>query len=300
MSQPELKSKLQQRLSELKGEDGVGDWLKEMVEWLVQELLEHRFTEFVGAQPHERTPERKGYRNGYRARQLHTRVGGTLHLRVPRDREGQFCPEIFERYQRSEKALVLCLQEMYLQGVSTRKVRQITEQLCGNDFSKDQVSACAKQLDESLEAWRQRSLTREYPYLMVDAKYEHVREAGQVCSNSALLVKGVRDDGQREILAVEVANTENQTTWSEVFAHLKQRGLSGVKYVVSDEHGGLERYFQLAALPEPLSAQRQRQGGSQATSLVARRAAGCLGLTGQGRSSRAVATAHGAVSWRLS
>lgn len=251
MSQPEsLQSKLQQRLSELKGEDQGGDWLRELVEWLVQEVLEHRFTEFVGAEPHERTPERKGYRNGYRARQLHTRVG-TLQLRVPRDREGRFCPEIFERYQRSEKALVLCLQEMYLQGVSTRKVRQITEQLCGTAFSKDQVSACAKQLDETLESWRQRPLSGEYPYLMVDAKYEHVREAGQVRSNSALIVKGVRHDGQREILAVEVANTESQTSWSEVFAHLKQRGLQGVKYVVSDEHSGLvaalDRYFQGAA-----------------------------------------------------
>jgi len=248
MSQPEkLQSKLQQRLEELKIEDKGGDWLKGLVEWLVQELLEHRFSEFVGAAPHERTSERKGYRNGYRARQLHTRVG-TLHLRVPRDREGQFCPEIFERYQRSEKALVLCLQEMYLQGVSTRKVRQITEQLCGTAFSKDQVSACTKQLDEPLEGWRKRPLEGEYPYLMVDAKYEHVREAGQVRSNSALIVKGVRGDGQREILAVEVANTESQTTWSEVFAALKQRGLTGVKYVVSDEHGGLvaalERYFQ--------------------------------------------------------
>lgn len=247
MSQREsLHSKLQQRLSELKGDD----WLKELVEWLLQEALEQRFTEFVGAEPHERTPERKGYRNGYRARQLHTRVG-TLQLRVPRDREGRFCPEIFERYQRSEKALVLCLQEMYLQGVSTRKVRQITEQLCGTAFSKDQVSACAKQLDEQLESWRQRPLAGEYPYLMVDAKYEHVREAGQVHSSGALIVKGVRADGQREILTVEVANTESQASWSEVFAHLKQRGLQGVKYVVSDEHGGLvaalDRYFQGAA-----------------------------------------------------
>jgi transposase-like protein len=246
MPQQSVRSKLQQKLEEIKIDEGT-DWLKELVQWIVQELLDAKFSEFLGAQPHERTPKRKGYRNGYYHRHLHTRVG-TLSLRVPRDREGRFSPEIFARYQRSEKALVLALAEMYVQGVSTRKVAAITERLCGTEISKDQVSACAKGLDEQLEAWRNRQLEGEYPYLMIDAKYEHVREAGQVRSNGALIVKGVRADGKREILAVDVANTENETTWSETFSSLQQRGLKGVQYLVSDQHGGLvaavDRYFQ--------------------------------------------------------
>lgn len=246
MPQPTVKTKLQQKLEEIKTDEG-NDWLKDLVQWIVQELLDAKFSEFLGAQPHERTPKRKGHRNGYYQRQLHTRVG-TLTLRVPRDREGRFSPEIFARYQRSEKALVLALAEMYVQGVSTRKVATITEKLCGAEISKDQVSACAKELDEQLETWRKRPLDGEYPCLMIDAKYEHVREAGQVRSNGALIVKGIRANGKREILAVEVANTENETTWSETFFALQQRGLKGVKYVVSDQHGGLvaaiDRYFQ--------------------------------------------------------
>jgi len=249
MPQQPVETKLQRRLEEIKSAEGT-DWLKELVQWIVQELLEEKFSEFLGAEPHERTPRRKGYRNGYYQRQLHTRVG-TLTLRVPRDREGRFSPEIFARYQRSEKALVLALQEMYVQGVSTRKVKAITEKLCGVEISKDQVSACARELDEQLEQWRTRPLEGEYPQLMIDAKYEHVREGGQVRSNGALIVKGVRADGRREILAVEVANTENETTWSETFAGLRERGLRGVKYVVSDQHLGLVaaigRYFQGAA-----------------------------------------------------
>jgi len=249
MSQPQVRSKLQQQLAKIKGEEGT-DWLKELVQWIVQELLEMQFSEFLGAEPYERTSKRKGYRNGSYVRRLHTRVG-TLRLRVPRDRAGRFSPALFERYQRSEKALVLALAEMYVQGVSTRKVAAITEQLCGTELSKDQVSACAQGLDEQLAAWRQRPLEGDYPYLMVDAKYEHVREGGQVCSNGALIVKGIRADGKRELLAVEVANTENETTWSEVFADLRERGLSGVRYVVSDQHSGLVaaigRHFQGAA-----------------------------------------------------
>jgi putative transposase len=222
------------------------DFLKEMVEQVCQELLELEITEHLRAQPYERTEERVGYRNGYKPRRLHTRVG-TLELRVPQDREGRFSPSLFARYQRSEKALLLALQEMYLQGVSTRKVRKITEQLCGTEFSKDQVSAVAQQLDEQLEAWRIRPLG-DYPYLIIDAKYEKIREDGQVRSEGVLIIKGVRAEGKREILAVEVANTENETTWSEVFRDLKRRGLSGVRCIVSDDHEGLgqaiDRYFQ--------------------------------------------------------
>jgi len=171
---------------------------------------------------------------------------------VPQDREGTFSTELFARYQRSEQALVATLMEMYVQGVSTRKVAAITEQLCGTAFSKSQVSALAGRLDTDLAAWRERPLTAaSYPYLSVDARYEHVRVDGQVVSQGVLVVAGVRDDGRRELLAVEVADTESEATYHEVFRRLKARGLAGVELVTSDDHAGLRaaiaRHFQGAA-----------------------------------------------------
>ena len=127
----------------------------------MQEMLEHEFREYLRAKPYERSGERQGYRNGYRYRELYTRVG-QLTLRVPRDREGRFSTQLFERYQRSEKALVLALQESYLQGVSTRKIARITEKLCGVAFSKDQVSRMAKMLDDELEQWRSRKASNPF------------------------------------------------------------------------------------------------------------------------------------------
>jgi len=237
MSQP-LQEKLQQALADLKA--GQETWLKELVEWLLQELLELEFTQFLGAERYQRTPHRRGYRNGHRERQLHTRVG-TLTLRVPRDREGRFSPALFQRYQRSEKALVLALQEMYLQGVSTRKVRAITEELCGTEFSKDRVSALAQALDEELERWRKRPLRKRYPYLVCDARYEHVRDDGRIESEAVLVVMGVNEEGNREVLSVAVAPAEEEASWGEVLADLLERGLDpqAVRYVVSDDHRGL-------------------------------------------------------------
>jgi putative transposase len=243
-----LQEALEQHLESLKARGKANDWLRDVVQWLVQEILDLEFTQFLGAEPYERSSGREGYRNGYYPRDLFTRVG-RLTLRVPRDREGRFSTEIFERYQRSEKALVLALQESYLQGVSTRKVKKITEKLCGVRFSKDQVSSIAQKLDGELGAWRSRPLEMDYPYLVVDAHYEYVREDGQVESDGVLQVKGIREDGYREILSVFVAPTEEEATWSEVFADLRRRGLdaNSVRYVVSDEHLGLRkalrRYF---------------------------------------------------------
>lgn len=137
---------------------------------------------------------------------------------------------------------------MYLKGVSTRKTKKITEKLCGTEFSRDQVSRFAKKLDKKGEAWRNRQLSQEYPYLVIDARYEQVREGGTTKSVGVLIVKGVREDNKREIIAVEVANTENETTWSNLFRNLKDRGLSGVRYIVSDRHKRLkkaiDRHFQ--------------------------------------------------------
>ncbi len=235
-----LADQLEEHLEAMRqgGEDD--DWLRDLVEWLLQKLLELEFKEHLGADRYERTEQRRGYRNGYRQRDLVTRVG-RLTLRVPRDREGRFSTDLFERYQRSEKALVLALQESYLQGVSTRKVKQVTEKLCGVQFSKDQVSKMAQELDDELATWRNRPLEKTYPYLVVDAHYEYVREDGQVVSDGVLLVKGVDHDGYRELLSVAVAPAEEEATWNEVYADLRRRGLDAeaVRYVVSDEHLGL-------------------------------------------------------------
>ncbi len=226
------------------------DFLHEIVERVLQELLEAEMSEHIGAAPHERTNARKGYRNGYKPRTLRTRVG-ILNLLVPQDREGTFSTRLFCRYQRNEKALVLALMEMYVEGVSTRKVKEITEELCGTSFSKSLVSSLAGSLDSELEAWRKRRLEEAYPYLFVDARYEKVRVDGRVVSQGVLVVSGVRDDGFREILGVEVANTESEAAYHELFRSLKARGLREVELMVSDDHQGLkaavDRHFQGAS-----------------------------------------------------
>src|SRR5215216_531547 len=216
-------------------------FLGAIVERVVQELLEAEMTEHIGAAPYERGEGRTGHRNGYKPRTLRTRVG-TLNLLVPQDREGTFSTRLFARYQRNEKALVLALMEMYVEGVSTRKVKEITEELCGTSFSKSLISSLAGSLDSELEAWRDRRLEAGvYPYLFVDARYEKARVDGRVVSQGVLIVSAVRaPDGLREILAVEVADTESEATYQELFRSLKERGLRGVELVVSDEHAGLK------------------------------------------------------------
>jgi putative transposase len=227
------------------------DFLREIVERVLQEMLEAEMTEHIGAAPYERSATRTGHRNGHKPRTLRTRVG-TLNLLVPQDREGTFSTRLFSRYQRNEKALVLALMEMYVEGVSTRKVKEITEELCGTSFSKSLVSSLAGSLDSELEAWRSRRLEAQaYPYVFVDARYEKVRVDHKVVNQGVLVVSGVRDDGLREILGVEVADTESEATYQELFRSLKRRGLSGVQLVVSDDHEGLKaaiaRHFQGAS-----------------------------------------------------
>ena len=223
------------------------NFLRELVEAALNRFLDAEISEHLQAGPYERSEGRAGYRNGYRPRQLKTRVG-TLTLAVPMDREGTFKSELFERYQRSEKALVGTLMEMYLEGVSTRKVKDVTEVLCGTSFSKSTVSRLVGSLDQDLAAWRERRLDVAYPYLVVDARYEHVRQGGQVVSQGVLVVKGVREDGFRELLAVEVADTESEASYEALFRGLKDRGLRGVRLVTSDDHRGLvnaiRRHFQ--------------------------------------------------------
>ncbi|MGZ2442134.1 putative transposase [Sinorhizobium medicae] len=164
---------------------------------------------------------------------------GKLELRVPQDRSGHFSTELFERYQRSERALVATLAEMYVQGVSTRKVKAITEELCGHAFSASSISAINKRLDESLKAFAERSLQEPFAYLILDARYEKVREAGVVMSQAVLIAVGIDWDGRRQILSVEMAGRESRCAWKDFLVRLKGRGLKGVELVVSDDHAGL-------------------------------------------------------------
>lgn len=216
------------------------DSFRKLLREVLQEVLEQEMTEAVGAEKGERSPGRLGYRSGYYGRALVTRVG-KLELRIPQDRQGHFSTQIFERYQRSEKALVSALAEMYIQGVSTRKVKAITEELCGHAFSASAISAVNKTLDESLERFAKRPLEENYPYLVLDARYEKVREDGVIRSQAVQIAIGINDEGRRQILAVELANRESQTSWRDVLLELKSRGLRGVEFVVSDDHPGLKR-----------------------------------------------------------
>lgn len=216
------------------------DLMKALMKEAIQEALEAEMSEFLGAAPGERTDGRQGYRAGYYSRGLVTRIG-KLELRVPRDRSGEFSTALFERYARSEKALVSALAEMYVQGVSTRKVKAITEELCGHSFSASAISAINKTLDESLARFANRQLDEPYPYLILDARYEKVREGGVIQSLAVLVALGINWEGQRQVLAVELANRESQSSWKAFLLRLKQRGLSGVEFVVSDDHAGLKK-----------------------------------------------------------
>jgi transposase-like protein len=230
-------------------QDGFGgeDFLRDLVQRTVQQVLEAEMTSFLGAESYQRNDIRRGWRNGFKPRTLKTRVG-ELELMVPKDRDGQFQTELFERYQRSEKALVLALLQMYIEGVSTRKVTAITEALCGLEVSKSQVSALTAKLDAEVAEWRMRALSDEYPYLIFDARYEKVRRGGSVVSQGVLVAIGISAAGYREVLGCWVAESESEASWGAVFGELKQRGLRGVRYVVSDDHAGMvraiERHFQ--------------------------------------------------------
>jgi putative transposase len=230
-------AELKQRLAE------DGDLLKTIIEQTVQQVLEAEMEESLQAGKGERSENRLGYRSGYYGRTLVTRVG-KIELRVPQDRQGRFRTEVFERYQRSEKALVAAMLEMYVQGVSTRKVKTITEELCGHEFSSSTVSRIVKTLDEELEKFAQRRLEEPYPYLILDARYEKVREDGAVRSQAVLVAIGINWEGRRTVLAVELAHRESVSSWRDLLVSLRQRSLQGVEFVVSDDHAGLRRAIQ--------------------------------------------------------
>jgi putative transposase len=212
--------------------------LAQLVESVVQQVLEAQVGEHLSAEPYERTEERTGYRNGYRERKLYTRVG-PITLRVPQTRDGSFSSDIFTRYRRGEQAFVLGLMEMVVNGVSTRKVTDITEALCGTSFSKSTVSRLAMTLDARVHAFLSRRIDDAYPFVMVDALFIKARCEDRVTSKAVLIAGGIRADGFRDVLGVAIGDAESFATWTEFFGTLKRRGLNGVDFVVSDDHAGL-------------------------------------------------------------
>ena len=199
-------------------------------------LLERQ--KFIGAGPYERSAARQAHANGFKDTTLQTRLGA-LTVAVPQVRQGGFYPQSLEKGIRSERALKLALAEMYVQGVSTRKVAAITEQLCGFEVSSAQVSRAAAELDAVLEAWRTRPLG-EYRYVYLDARYEKVRQDGQVRDAAVLIASGVDAAGKRAVLGVSVALSEQEVHWRMFLERLVERGLRGVQLLISDAHGGLK------------------------------------------------------------
>jgi len=192
-----------------------------LLETVLNQVLRAQATEQLKAERYERTEKRQGYRNGSYPHSITTRVG-KLTLSVPRLRDGTFSTELFARYQRSEQALVLALMEMVLNGVSTRKVTQVTEELCGAEFSKSTVSDLCKQLDPIVKEWTMRPLhEKAYPFLLVDALYMKVRERGRIRSRGILIATGINQDGYREILGLQIGDTESEASWGAYFAELK-------------------------------------------------------------------------------
>jgi putative transposase len=221
------------------------DGFRGLLQIAVQEVLEAEMTAALQAEKGERSAARLGYRSGYYERKLVTRLG-VLELRVPQDRQGRFSTELFERFQRSEKALMAALVEMYVQGVSTRKVKAITEELCGHSFSASAISEATVRLDGALKAFAERPLIEPYPYLILDARYERIRENGVIHSRAVLVAIGVDWEGRRQVLGVDLANRESRSSWREFLACLKRRGLSGTEFVVSDNHEGLKRAMRVS------------------------------------------------------
>jgi transposase-like protein len=213
------------------------DGLAAALELLLNEVMKLERCEVLHAAPYQRTEERQGYANGFKDKTVHSRVGD-VHLKVPQTRDVDFYPQALERGVRSERALTAALAEMYVCGVSTRKVSRIVEELCGHQVSSSTVSRLTAQLDEELERWRQRPLG-EVPYLIFDARYEHVRHQGTVVDVALLIAIGITPDGHRTVLGVSVSDSEAEVHWREFFKGLLARGLHGFRYIVSDDHSGL-------------------------------------------------------------
>lgn len=230
-------SVIEQIVKELIGQGSEG--LKPVLELLYNTAMKVEREQFLGAGAHERSTDRKGYANGYKPKEIQTRMGA-LNLEVPQVRDGGFYPGCIDKGSRSEKALKLAIAQMYLEGVSTRKVRDITEKLCGYEVSSSQVSRVAKELDGHFEQFRNRPLG-EICYLLVDAIYLKVRHDGTVIDMAILLAYGVNLEGKREILGASASLSEAETHWRKFFEHLQSRGMSGLRLIISDDHSGMKK-----------------------------------------------------------
>ena len=215
-------------------------FLRDGVRLLAQELMDAEVTQLAGAGLHERSENRLTYRNGYREREWDTRVG-TVDLQIPKLRQGAYFPSLLEPRRRHERALLAVVQEAYVHGVSTRAVDNLAEALGLKGISKDQVSRICKELDGQVTAFRTRRLDAEYPYLMLDATFEKVRENGRVISMAVLIATGVKATGEREVVGVDVGPAEDLEFWRAFLRQLVSRGLSGVRLVTSDSHLGLKQ-----------------------------------------------------------
>ena len=227
--------------------DGKDEAFSKLLEVILNQVLQHQASEQLGANSYERSDDRRDYRNGTRSRTLTTRIG-TITLDVPRFRSGEFSTSLFSRYQRSEQAFVLSLIEMVINGISTRKVKAVTEELCGTSISKSTVSSLCKKLDPEILKFRNRPLEAHYPFLIVDAIYTKVRRDNRVRSTGLLIVTGINGNGYREILGFSSADSESESSWGNLFYSLKKRGLKNVDLIVSDNHTGLvnaaKKHFQ--------------------------------------------------------
>lgn len=232
--------------------DEHADVLRESVALVVREVMEAEVTRLAGAGWYERDPDRQAYRNGYRCREWDTRVG-TIELEIPRLRSGSYLPSFLEARRRSEQALVCVVQEAYVNGVSTRKVDRLVEQLGVGSMSKDQVSRLCGLLDGQVSLFRERPLEGRYPYLWLDAKIERVREPGGVRQKALVIAYAVHESGRREVIGLDVGEAETEAFWREFLRSLRSRGLTGVRLVVSDAHEGLKQ-----AIAKVLGCQWQR------------------------------------------
>lgn len=216
------------------------DGLKKLLTWFLNLVMQFEAMEQIDAEPYQRVGSRKAYRNGYKERSLKTRVG-ELTLKKPQFREIPFQTKVFDRYSRVERALINAVIESYLQGVSTRRVQDIVSRLGIEELSASSVSRIAKELDEKVEEFLKRPIEHPVPYLFVDASYFKVRTNSRYVTKAFLIVTGIRDDGYREILGARIADGEDELFWSGLFQDLTDRGLSGVKLVISDGHKGIQK-----------------------------------------------------------
>lgn len=213
-------------------------YLPELIQTLVNTAMQIERQKYLGAARYEHNPERSGHANGYKPKTVKTRLGA-LNFEVPQVREGGFYPQALEKGLRSERALTLTLAEMYVQGVSTRKVAAVVEQLCGCEVSSSQVSRAAALLDEKLEAWRN-SEVGEIVYVLLDARYEKVRQDGRIRDVAVLIAAGIDREGRRKVLGISISLSEQEVHWRVFLESLVKRGLRGVELIISDDHSGLK------------------------------------------------------------